>query len=103
MSARWYASPMSPLRTASRLDVRFTLTSPSSTQGVPPMRSRVEKAYPLQLPLDPGPRGEDPILLGLRQLPDLEAAPPMRMSAISSRSASVSAVLSLVSTWIAIV
>jgi hypothetical protein len=34
----------------SRLAVRFTDANPTSTHGVPPMRSRVEKANPFSFP-----------------------------------------------------
>ncbi len=36
--------------TVSRLAVRLIEASPTSTLGVPPMRSRVENAKPLSLP-----------------------------------------------------
>ena len=100
MSARWNSSPISPFSTASRLAVRFTLSIPRRTHGVPPMRSRVEKAYPFSFPsiLARVARTQSSLALDRSPIPK---APPM--DAISSRSVSVRAVLSLVSTWIAIV
>ena len=96
MSARWYASAISPFNTCSRLLVRLTLISPSSTHGVPPMRSSVENVNPTSLS-----PSRDVVLstqssLAFDSTP-MSKAPPIE--AISSRSPSVSAALSLVPTW----
>ena len=40
---------MMPLRAASARDVRSTSASPTSSDGVPPMRSRVQNEYPRSL------------------------------------------------------
>ena len=99
MRARWNSSPMRPLSTASRLDVRLTLSMPSNTHGVPPIRSSVANAKPCSLP---SMRAR---VLRTQSSLDLERSPIPKdppIDAISSRSVSVRAVLSFVSTWIAI-
>ncbi len=67
---------------------------------MPPMRSRVENVNPLSLPSIRARVLRTQSSLALDSAP-IPKAPPM--DAISSRSVSVRAVLSLVSTWIAIV
>ncbi len=47
--ARRYWSAMMPLSAASAREVRSTSASPTSNEGVPPMRSRVQNEYPRSL------------------------------------------------------
>src|ERR1019366_6156399 len=101
-TARRNWSAVTALDTASRLAERLMDASPQSRQGVPPMRSRVQKENPTSLPpsrpwvmsthssrcLDSSPMSKP-------------AGPSVQMSAISASSASLSAVQSLVSISIA--
>src|SRR6478735_3456297 len=99
INARWYASCIRPFNTWSRLEVRLTLISPSSTHGVPPMRSSVEKVKPCSLPSMRATVHNTQSSLALDNTP-MSNAPPI--DAISSRSVSVSAAQSRVSTWLGI-
>src|SRR6478609_666074 len=99
ISARWYASCISPLSTWSRFDVRLTLISPISTHGVPPMRSRVENVKPWSFSSLRASVASTQSSFAFDNTP-MSNAPPI--DAISSRSASVSAAQSLVSTWLGI-
>jgi hypothetical protein len=90
---------MSDFNTWSRLDVRLTLSSPMSTHGVPPMRSSVENEKPCNLPSTRAVAHSTQSSFAFDSTP-MSNAPPI--DAMSSRSASVSAAQSLVSTWIAI-
>ena len=97
MRARWNASPIRPFNTWSRLLDRFTLIKPISTHGVPPMRSSVENVHPCSLSSMRAVVHSTQSSLAFDNTP-MSNAPPI--DAISSRSASVSAAQSLVSTWI---
>ena len=66
-------SAMIALSTVSRFDVRFTDARPTSTHGVPPMRSRVQKEKPVELVAVAGLGDQHPLLALLRQQPDVVA------------------------------
>ena len=97
ISALWKASPIKPFSTWSRLLVRLTLIKPTRTQGVPPIRSSVENVQPCSLSSMRAVVHSTQSSLAFDNTP-MSNAPPI--DAISSRSASVSAAQSLVSTWI---
>ena len=99
ISARWYASAIRPRSTCSRRELRRTLISPSSTQGVPPIRSSVENVKPCSLPSIRAMVIRTQSSLAFESSP-MPKAPPIDAS--SSRSASVSAAESFVCTWTAI-
>src|SRR5690349_7835983 len=93
---------MSARRTELRFDVRFTDARPMRTLGVPPMRSSVQN----EKPLSPAPaRANDTSAHSSACLDSRPASnrlgPSAQMSAISTSSASLSWVQSLVVTSIA--
>jgi hypothetical protein len=95
---------MTPFSTASRREVRLTLTSPSSTHGVPPMRSSVENMKPWSLSSIRAVVDNTQSSFAFETCPISRLEPlPAHTSAISAKSASVRAVQSFVSTWSAIV
>ena len=79
----------------------FTLTSPSSTHGVPPMRSSVENMMPWSLSSMRAvvQRTQSSFAFESRPM-SMPPGEPAPMSAMSDSSLSVSAVQSFVSTWI---
>ncbi len=101
-TARRNCSVIIARSTESRLEVRRIDASPMSTLGVPPMRSRVEKAKPLSERPSRTSVTSTQASVCLESSPTSKrAGPSAHMSAISASSASLSDVQSLVSISIA--